>query len=155
MRLLFEEFVRNFYKIEQSHFRVGRENIGWKGVALDEASRDFLPIMQTDISLTSISKTRKIVIDCKFYRDALQTHPMAQRSSIHSENLYQLMAYLKNLEDEGINKMCEGILLYPTVERDLDLRYEIWGHKVSVHTVNLNQDWRLIHKRLLHLISLN
>jgi 5-methylcytosine-specific restriction enzyme subunit McrC len=153
MRLLFEAFVRNFYKIEQSEFTVGRENIAWKGVALDAASEGFLPSMQTDISMTSPS--RKIVIECKFYHDALQTHPKGQRSSIHSENLYQLMAYLKNLEDDGINKYCEGILLYPTVGEDLDLRHEIWAHRVSVHTVNLNQDWRLIHNRLLRLIGLN
>ena len=151
MRLLFEGFVRNFYKIEQSQFSVGRENIAWKGVALDEASQGFLPIMQTDISMTSAG--RKVVIDCKFYREALQLHYGHQ--SIHSENLNQLMVYLKNLEDDGINKHCEGILLYPTVEEDLDLRHQIWDHKVSVHTVNLNQDWRLIHKRLLDVIDLN
>lgn len=107
--------------------------------------------MQTDISLTS--PARKIVIDCKFYREALQIHYGHQ--SLHSENLNQLMVYLKNLEDDGVNKHCEGILLYPTVDGDLDLRHQIWGHKVSVHTVNLNQDWRLIHKRLLDVIGLN
>jgi 5-methylcytosine-specific restriction enzyme subunit McrC len=79
----------------------------------------------------------------------------AQRSSIHSENLYQLMAYLKNLEDDGVNKNCEGLLLYPAMKVELDVRHEIWGHKVTVHTVNLNQDWRLIHKRLLEIIGLN
>ena len=50
MATLFEAFVRNFYKREQTTFIVSRENIAWDATPLDEYSSGFLPKMQTDIS---------------------------------------------------------------------------------------------------------
>ena len=70
MARLFESFVRNFYKIEQSEFVVKRENIKWKLVPERETDLLMLPIMPTDISL--ISSSRKIIIDTKFYKEAFK-----------------------------------------------------------------------------------
>jgi len=150
MAHLFEEFVRNFYKKEQTQFRVCRENIPWDAVSADSAAMKFLPRMETDISL--ISPSRKLVMDTKYYRESLQTY--YEKETIKSDNLYQLLAYLKNLEcrgEENINS--EGILLYPTVSQKLDLEYSIQGHRVVVRTIDLNQDWRTIHDDLLAIIN--
>lgn len=150
MSSLFEEFVRNFYKREQDNYKVARENIPWDAVALDELSESVLPNMQTDISLTS--QNRKIVIDTKYYKEALQKY--YDKESIRSNNLYQLFAYLMNLEALGEeNSNCEGILLYPTVESEHEYQYVMKGHKIKVKTINLNQDWREIHKDLLNTIN--
>jgi 5-methylcytosine-specific restriction enzyme subunit McrC len=149
MGRLFEEFVRNFFKLEQSQFTVGCEIINWQAEAIGKTSMDLLPRMRTDVSLTST--TRKIVIDTKYYYQALQTYH--DKETIHSPNLYQLYAYLDNLEptDELMEK-CEGILMYPTTEKELDLQYLIKGHPVSIRTINLNQDWPKIHQRLLEFL---
>jgi 5-methylcytosine-specific restriction enzyme subunit McrC len=149
MGVLFEEFVRNFYKLEQEHFDVQREDIHW---AIISGDRDFLPKMQTDISLRS--SERKIIIDTKYYRDALTEHYEKER--IRSENMYQIFAYLKNLDQtDGMNKTCAGILLYPTVTKELDIKVTTHGHDVSFKTINLNQDWQGVHQDLLALIGIN
>jgi 5-methylcytosine-specific restriction enzyme subunit McrC len=150
MGRLFEEFVRNFLKMEQSQFDVGCEIINWQAEAIGMTSTDFLPTMRTDVSLTS--PTRKIIIDTKYYARALQTY--FDKETIHSANLYQLFAYLDNLEPvDKWEKPCEGILLYPTTDKELDLRYNIKGHTVSIRTINLNQDWQQIHESLLKLVA--
>jgi 5-methylcytosine-specific restriction enzyme subunit McrC len=117
---------------------------------LGDTPLDMLPSMKTDVSLTS--PERKIIIDTKYYAHALQIY--YQKESIHSGNLYQLHAYLSNVVTEGDEQLkCEGILLYPTVETELDLQYEIKGHKISIRTINLNQDWKAIHQNLLEMIA--
>lgn len=150
MASLFEDFVRNFYKREQKYFKVGRENIPWSAVALDEGSERYLPRMQTDVSLDAAD--RKIIIDAKYYRQTLQRYYETEK--IHSSNLYQLLAYVSNLS-AGLPKeqTCEGILLYPTVNREENHRYVMQGHRISIHTINLNQEWRAIHADLLEILN--
>jgi 5-methylcytosine-specific restriction enzyme subunit McrC len=67
-------------------------------------------------------------------------------------NLYQLFTYLENLRHDRETQY-EGILLYPTMEQELDLAYEMKGHKVRICTLNLDQDWQGIHRRLLELVT--
>ncbi len=45
------------------------------------------------------------------------------------------------------------MLLYPTIETDLCLQYILTGHRVTVATIDLAQDWREIHRRLLSLVA--
>nr|NIO74923.1 restriction endonuclease [Armatimonadota bacterium] len=152
MANLFEEFVRNFYKIEQDKYYVTREYVKWDAKALDEISSSYLPRMQTDISMESNSK--KIIIETKFYKEALQTHYDIEK--IRQDHLNQLFVYLKHLEKGGgLNLDCEGILLYPTVKKEIELNYESQGHKIGVRTINLNQEWRNIHNDLMSFIDVN
>ncbi len=150
MSILFEAFVRNFFKREQNDYKVSRENIRWDAMPLDEMSEKALPNMQTDISLTS--QSRKIVIDTKYYKESLQKY--YDKESIRSFHLYQLFAYLMNLEAcGGENITCEGVLLYPTVNSEHEYQYVMKGHKIKVKTINLNQGWRDIHDDLMQLIA--
>lgn len=150
MGRLFEEFVRNFFKKEQSEYHVCGEIIKWQARPLGETPLDMLPVMKTDVSLTS--PHRKIIIDTKYYTQALQIH--YDKESIHSGALYQLFAYLKNIDQKnGTGPKCEGILLYPTVEKEINFLYEIEGHKVSIKTINLKQDWKEIHDSLLSMVD--
>ncbi len=152
MALLFEEFVRNFYKIEQKQFKVSRKDINWDVTADDEESLSYLPKMQTDIFLDS--PERKIIIDTKYYSETLNTYYDKQK--IHSTNLYQLHAYLRNIEAWGEDyKNCEGILLYPVVVNEEDILFKIKSHEVRIKTINLNQEWQKIAQDLDNLIILN
>ena len=151
MNKLFEEFVRNFYKKEQSHFSVKSERIQWDGYGKDEISKAFLPSMLTDVSLRS--EERLIIIDTKYYKDPFVTpQHQSNQKKLHSSNLYQLFAYLENVDHKGKLK-AEGILLYPTVKDQFDFRYEIKGHNMRACSINLNQNWQNIHKDLLRLIA--
>jgi 5-methylcytosine-specific restriction enzyme subunit McrC len=148
MGILFEEFVRNFYRIEQNVYKVYREDIIWNIVAGDKS---FLPKMQTDISLEGVEK--KIIVDTKYYREALNEY--YDKETIRSKNMYQMFAYLKNIETTSeINQNCAGILLYPTVTKQLDINFTTHGHNVSFKTINLNQEWLGIEKDLLAVIGL-
>lgn len=146
MGTVFETFVRNFYRLEQSHFFVRRERVKWQ-LEASEADRQFLPRMITDMTLES--QARKVIIDTKYYTETLQRHFDAQK--VHSTHLYQLFAYVKNQRQDG--KQCEGVLLYPVVERALSLLYQQGLQQIRVETIDLSQPWQQIHKRLLDLIQ--
>jgi len=46
------DFVRNFYK-KHTHYEVGRKDIPWNIIPLDEISSGYIPKMQTDITMKS------------------------------------------------------------------------------------------------------
>jgi len=46
------------------------------------------------------------------------------------------------------------IICYPTVQKELRLSYQMDGHKVMIHTINLNQDWQAIDKNLKELLDM-
>lgn len=147
LRWLFENFVYRFFEREQATFNVHRMAINWE-VCADEKARPYLPSMKPDIVLES--PARKLIIDTKFYRDALPSYRGRRR--IRSAHLYQIYAYLSaaaRLEGRRV----EGILLYPTTTDEIDLRFVINGFSVRVQTLNLSQDWRQIHEDLLRLLS--
>lgn len=51
-------------------------------------------------------------------------------------------------------KDTKGILVYPTVDTELDVSYvyKDTNHVIRVSTVNLNQEWMLIEQRLKEII---
>tara|TARA_B100000029_G_C17228442_1_gene834455 strand:- start:182 stop:634 length:453 start_codon:yes stop_codon:yes gene_type:complete len=150
MRRLFEKFVFNFFRREQSEFTVSSERMRWEGVSGASEDVALLPHMRTDISLES--PTRKIVIDTKFYSQTLQEY--RGKTSVRSANLYQIYSYLQNLGyRSGQNQTLEGVLLYPTVSESLSLDYEIQGHRLRIVTLGLEDDWREIRGQLLQLIT--
>ena len=154
---LFEDFVTGFYEREQRAYAVnpgGRRRIAWTGTdATDAANRPRIPVMEADVILES--PERRIILDTKFYRDALARGRGAGTGKLHSGNLYQLLAYLRNRQatrPDGARH--EGILLYPQVGGEA-LRAEVWleGFRIQARTVNLAQDWRTIHAEMLETIE--
>ncbi len=145
MARLFEDFVRNFYKNESPHFKVFRENIYWEA---EGENLSYLPLMQTDITLEN--KERKIIMDTKYYQNALTQNFGSQK--LISGNLYQLFAYLSNYKGQK-GKEVSGILLYPKTGQDLDLSYMIKNYPVKIFTVDLNKNWQSIHERLIKIVE--
>src|SRR5262249_51602971 len=109
---VFQAFVMNFFKAEQSEFSVSSEYIRWDALALNAEIAQYLPVMHTDVTLRS--KDRTIVIDTKYYPEALSENYGKKR--IKSDHLYQLYAYLKNCKSGrsrdarqvGMRPCCEG-----------------------------------------------
>jgi 5-methylcytosine-specific restriction enzyme subunit McrC len=94
-----------------------------------------------------------LIIDTKYYAETLQVHH--GKSSLRSENLYQLFSYLKNSEALGpAYRSAEGILLYPAVGDNIAFKADIQGHCVRICTVNLDQPWQKIRSDLLGLLKL-
>lgn len=147
---VFEEFIRNFYALKQHSFAVGRTRLNWNATAVDNRDLAFLPSMMTDVTLAGTGRT--IVIDAKYYRDALQTHHNAR--TIHSSNLYQLMAYLRaEAASRGPERSVQGILLYPVGRQKIDLQYVIDGFPVRLYALDLGQHWSAIEQDLQQLIA--
>lgn len=150
MNRLFEAFLRNFYAIEQKEYKVRRENIYWQFEADENHHLQFLPLMQTDITLEN--DVAKIIIDAKFYKDTLKSNYSQEK--ISSANLYQLFSYLLNQrKNNEKNETASGILIYPTITQEYDLQFKYQKHNIFIKTVNLNTNWRYIQKRLLNMIS--
>lgn len=150
MRRVFEVFVRNFFKREQTVFTVNAKKVKWLVGQADEAALQLLPEMMTDVTLES--SARNIVVECKYYRKTLQEKNGVKK--FHSTHLYQLLAYLRNLESVAGWERCEGILLYPLVNERLNLSFELENHPVRVVTLDLNQDWQGIRQDLLRMVGL-
>ena len=158
MWALFEEFVTGFYEREQRVYRVnsGGRRVQWanKGWATD-ADRAMIPVMTADVILES--PERRIILDTKYYKDALAHGRGSGTGKLHSGNLYQLLAYVRNRQatrPDGAGH--DGILLYPQVGSTslrADIRLE--GFRVQARTVNLDQDWRGIHAEMLTTIGID
>jgi 5-methylcytosine-specific restriction enzyme subunit McrC len=150
MQRVYQDFVFNFYRLEQSAYQVKRDHIIWDVAPTFGTGPNMLPEMQTDVSLRRPERT--IIVDTKWYGDPLQIYRGPR--TVRSEHLYQLFAYLKNLERRGgSDTQAEGMLLYPTVEEFIDLAFKVQGHIVRVRTINLDQDWTCIHRDLLALLG--
>jgi len=145
---LFQLFVRNFYARELSGCRIMPTVIDWQGHGLTDLAINALPRMNTDITLKFGDRT--IIIDTKFYYQALVSHH--GKEMVRPDHLYQLFAYLKNASGDSDPKLYEGMLLYPTVGQGHNLPYELHGHKINVRTINLDQEWKDIHKDLMTFI---
>ena len=147
---LFEQFVTGFYEREQREYRVnptGRR-VPWSepGWATD-ADRLRIPIMEADVILESAE--RRIILDTKYYASALSGWGGGP-GKLHSPNLYQLLAYMRNREaTRPVGPKHEGILLYPQVEAPLRTKIQLEGFSIQARTVDLNQHWNEIHREML------
>lgn len=148
MHRVFESFVRQFASRHCPDARVSPMKITWDGQWDDEVN-GVLPTMLTDVTLNR--QSRKTILDCKFYKDALVTRH--NRHRLHSSHLYQLMAYLKNKACAEGWENVEGILLYPAVNHHLDLSFSLLDHDVAIRSIDLDQDWPVIHQRLLQVLQ--
>ncbi len=151
MSRIFEKFVRNFYAREHQQFRSKSHRLYWEADG-DPADVKMLPSMLTDITLTQ--KDRVVVIDTKYYQRTLQSGRWDGNSGVYSSHLYQLYAYLNAYRRRESDRChIEGMLLYPTIDRELRLDYEIDNFRVQVCTVDMAKPWRAIEEELLDIVA--
>jgi 5-methylcytosine-specific restriction enzyme subunit McrC len=144
MAKLYEKFILNFYRKELKECRVYSGHIEWQ---LDSVSEDnLLPTMKTDVEIEGPGG--KLIIDAKYYKSALITSYRSEAKTLISHNLYQIFAYVKNDPYQGQKS---GMLLYPTVEHDLNQMYNMSGNHIFVSTINLAAPFQEVRSRLLQL----
>ncbi|MCL2047085.1 MAG: 5-methylcytosine-specific restriction endonuclease system specificity protein McrC [Defluviitaleaceae bacterium] len=143
MSLLYEKFVLNFFKTEcAAEVDAKSEFIDWYITSGESLS--LLPKMKTDISLYSKKESKLLIVDTKFYPNALQAN-FDHRTFI-SGHMYQIFSYVQN---SRFSSDVSGMLLYPTVDYTIDECVEISGKNIYVKTLNLNQDFEYIRKELM------
>jgi 5-methylcytosine-specific restriction enzyme subunit McrC len=151
MEKLFEQFVRNFYSKEQSTYRVSASHVRWDVNLADSTAEGIklLPSMKTDICMES--QTDKLIVDCKFYKDAFQYSYDTKK--FMSAHIYQLFSYLRNQAAKDGWQSARGMLLYPTVGEVFDETVSLQGHRVRFASINLGQPWQGIATDLLSIVT--
>jgi 5-methylcytosine-specific restriction enzyme subunit McrC len=146
--VLFERFIRNFYRIHLHGFNVTREWLNWH----DEFQCALVPTMKTDISISqTVPPFRRVVVDTKYSINTLTSNFGAQK--FKSKDLYQIYAYLRTQEHvTDAHRIAEGILLYPATSYEVDAAMKVQGHQIRVRALKLSDEWTSIHKTLLTLI---
>ena len=161
MNCIFERFLMNFCKqnCRDEYPEVHREYIDFQlspfGMMFKEAG-EALPMMETDVTLFNPNRQEKLILDAKFYREALVSK-FGGREKVRREHLSQILSYVMNQEDRSkphTMNAC-GALVYPTVDEDFDFsyRYKETGHRIFVRTVNLGQPWRKIEERVKEIVK--
>ncbi len=153
---IFEKFIFNFYKkhLHQTIYTgIKKERLGWQETAFEGGIEDFLPTMETDVSL--FNRTNKLVIECKFYESSIQSRSIGDlniKGTFISNHLYQLFAYLKNLEIKD-QSVLSGMIVYPENGVKIDATYNMQGHKVSIRTINLEASPQEINDQMIASLS--
>ena len=149
MRKVFQDFVFNFYKLNQKEYSVSSERLTW-GALGEENSLKLLPNMYTDVSLSS--PTRKIILDTKYYAEAFQSNWGKQ--SFHSSHLYQLNTYLDTAQRTSKEvRRLDGVLLYPATNDEFTFNFELRDHSITVAALDMRQDSSRISSTLLSLLG--
>lgn len=156
MERVFELFVNKFYAHElPNNYKVNYQSqINWQ---LTGGDKTILPIMKMDTLIKTSNET--IIIDTK-YKKKYTTENFGKKSFV-SENMYQMTAYLNNIDAKNSLK---GILLYPLPynSEPINELYEckvvsiaqgIVNAKLQFITIDLSQDWKKITCDLLYIID--
>lgn len=144
MSRLYEKFILEFYRYHYKQINASPAHIDWD---TDDNNIQFLPEMKTDILLRYRDKT--LIIDAKYYKHTMQYNPLYDSTTLHSNNMYQIYSYVKNYDTKHIGNV-SGMLLYARTDEALqpDQDYMISGNKISVKTLDLNQEFIMIAKQL-------
>lgn len=164
MNRIFEKFLMNFYKLEckqiypevsRSHIRFQLTPYGMSFTKSTDEAYALLPVMETDVTLYNPQTKKKIILDAKYYKETLVSR-YGENGKIRRDHLSQILTYVMNQESDvqPHTKDTKGILVYPTVDTELDVSYlyKDTNHIIRVSTVNLNQNWSLIERRLKEII---
>ena len=149
MSMLYEKFILNYYIKEHPYIKAHAPQIDWQ---IDEGVDFLLPKMQTDVTLEYENKI--LIFDAKFYSQNISEN---YGKNIHlTGNLYQIFTYVKNkqIEMQGNDVEVSGMLLYAMTSDSIqpDSDYVMSGNKISVKTLDLNQEFSVIKDQLDNII---
>lgn len=147
MSRLYEKFILEYYRREHPRLRASASFVEW---ALDDGMSEGLPAMRSDITLSAGG--RVLIIDAKYYAATMQTN--FDKKTVHSGNLYQIFAYVKNkqiaFERAGESVEVSGMLLYAATDEEVqpDVTYRMSGNQIGVRTLDLDRPFEEIRAQL-------
>lgn len=147
MSRLYEKFILEYYRKEHPRLRASASFVEW---ALDDGMSEGLPAMRSDITLSAGG--RVLIIDAKYYAATMQSN--FDKRTVHSGNLYQIFAYVKNkqaaLERAGKSVEVSGMLLYAATDEEVqpDVTYRMSGNQIGVRTLDLDRPFEEIRAQL-------
>lgn len=142
---LYERFILEYYRREHPGLSASASQVPW---ALDDGYSASLPVMQTDITLRCGDKVH--IIDAKYY-----THMMQRNydvSTLHSGNLYQVFAYVKNMQEllPADAPAVSGMLMYARTDEAVlpDGDYLMSGNPIGVRSLDLSCEFEDVRRQL-------
>ena len=157
LRKLFEKGVAGFYDTvlpKQSYRISAGKTLRWqiedKSLGID----NILPNMRTDILIDDMELGHRLVIDTKF--NAVVINGWFRDETLRSGYLYQMYAYLRSQEGSGdpLNENASGLLLHPSVGKNIDEYIVMQNHKIQFATVDLAATAIEIREQLLQVIDI-
>ena len=149
---LFEKFILAYYKKHHPELKPCAAQIDWN-IDKEQSTTNILPIMQTDILLTIGERT--LIIDAKYYTRSMQKQ--FDKSTIHSNNLYQIHTYVTECDEEHKGNV-DGMLLYAKTQEDIVPDGQMKrkdGNYIYFRTLDLNADFNTIKERLDSFVKTN
>ncbi len=147
MERLYERFILEYYRQHHAELNPSAQHIKWNLTEEpDNAMIQFLPDMRTDITLHKDGK--KLIIDAKYYGKAMIQN--FDKSTLRSAHLYQIFAYVRNMDTENTGNV-SGLLLYARTEEEVfpdGKPFVIGGNSIGAKTLDLNQEFSVIAKQL-------
>ena len=151
MSRLFEKFVLEYYKKHHPALNANASPVKWN-IDKQLSDESIIPAMKTDIMLSVNERT--LIIDTKYYSHSMQRQ--YEKSTIHSNNLYQIHTYVTEHDKDG-KGLVDGMLLYAKTQEDITPDGQIRlakGNTIYFKTLDLNQTFDIITKQLDQLIEL-
>lgn len=147
MERLYEKFILEYYKQHHPELNPKSAQVKWNLTKQpDETIIQFLPTMQTDITLQKDDKT--LIIDAKYYSKSMSQN--FTKETLHSAHLYQIFAYVKNMDTENTGNV-SGLLLYAKTENQVFPEGEpfvIGGNSIGARTLDLNVSFDILRIQL-------
>ncbi len=147
MAKLYERFILEYFRYHHPEIRANARQIKWDlDEGNDESMIQFLPTMQTDITLEYLDRT--LIIDAKYYGKTMQSR-WEDKKKYHSQNMYQIFTYVKNHDFQRTGRV-SGMLLYAKTNEDItpNAKMSIGGNWISVKTLDLNCEFSEICNQL-------
>lgn len=156
LRKLFEKAVAGFYAValDKKEWRVlAGKKFDWQISDKSTGVDEILPSMKTDIIIDNRRSGERLVIDTKF--NSVTTKGWYREETLRSGYIYQMYTYLRSQENALEPQSLEntGMLLHPTIDKEVTEMVTIQGHPIWFCTVNLGESALLIRERLLFLIQ--
>ncbi len=152
MERLYERFILEYYKQHHPELNPKSIQVKWNLTEQnDQTMIQFLPRMQTDITLQKDGRT--LIVDAKYYGKS-----MAQsytKETLRSAHLYQIFAYVKNMDIANTGNV-SGLLLYAKTEDEVfpeGAPFVIGGNSIGARTLDLNQEFEKISKQLEDIVK--
>ena len=147
MERLYEKFILEYYKQHHPELHPAAPVIEWDHTEEPDSQMiQFLPKMKTDIVLVKGDKT--LIIDAKYYGKAMIQN--YSKETLRSAHLYQIFAYVKNMDKNNTGNV-SGLLLYAKTEEEVfpdGEPFVIGGNSIGAKTLDLNQEFKEISYQL-------
>lgn len=152
MERLYERFILEYYKQHHPELNPKSAQVKWNLTEEpDQNMIQFLPAMRTDITLQKDDKT--LIIDAKYYgKSMIQRY---SKETLRSAHLYQIFAYVKNMDKDNTDNV-SGLLLYAKTEEEFfpdGKPFVIGGNRIGARTLDLNQDFAKIAWQLENIVD--